>query len=293
MSTTDHPVPPDEGPLRAGPPDLVPVGRRGGRAPLIAVVVAVALLVALATWKPWEPGASSARAPSTAPPGAAIGLLPAITSRPEGAAGPTAAATPPAPTYAGLDLSVMGTVDPHDAWGVAVGYVSKEQFDVAAHGTPIVTPAVSWQLVEPGQASPGPVVDPPGDTSIAIAATWPTLPGAAQPVSLRLFRFLPTDRGPSSGPSSKPTATAEVALGTTLDEVVGSAAAATPAASVGSGRFFIPPALSQDVVAWPNSGWPASWPSHGWPAGRYEFQVALDDGGSITLPFVIASGRAP
>ena len=171
--------------------------------------------------------------------------------------------------------------------------MSKEQFDIAARGTPIVTPAVSWQLIEPGQASPGPVVDHPGGTSVAIAATWPALPSAAQPLSLRLFRFVPTDRGPSSGQSSNPTAGGEVELGTTLDQVVGSSAGATQARSIGSGRFFIPPALSEDVVAWPNTGWPASWPSHGWPAGTYEFQVDLADGDSVTLPFVIASGRAP
>jgi hypothetical protein len=252
----------------------------------------VALLVALAVWKPWESGASSARGPSV-PPRTAASLVPAITSRPAGAAQPTPSTPPRAPTYAGLDLSLMGTVDRHDAWGVAVGYVSKEQFDIAANGAPIVTPLVSWQLIEPGRTSPGPIVDHSGGTSIAVAATWPTLPSATEPVSLRLFRSLPTDRSRSNGPSSKPRAGIEVQLQTTLDEVVGSGAGPTPSATLGSGRFFIPPALSEDVVAWPNTGWPASWPSHGWPAGAYEFQVDLADGDSVTLPFVIASGRAP
>ncbi len=280
MGTTD-PLPPDGSARPDDPPDLVRVGRPGRPRPTIAVVVAVALLLALAVWKPWESGASPAQAPSTVPPDAAGALLPAITSRPDDAARPT----PAAPTFAGLDLSQMGTVDPHAAWGVAVGTVSNAQFDVAAHGTPIVTPAVSWRPIDPGQASPGPVVDPPDGTSVALAVTWPALPSAKEPVSLRLFR--------SSDPSSKPTPGAEVQLGTTLDEVVGSGAAATPAATIGSGRFFVPPALAEGVVAWPNTGWPASWPSHGWPPGRYEFQVDLIDGDRVTLPFVIASGRPP
>jgi len=284
MSTTDHPVPPDEVPPRAGPPDLVPVGRRDGLRPAIAVVAVAALLFALAVWKPWESSASSARTPSTVPPSAAGALLPAITSRPDGAGRPASAATPAAPTFAGLDLSVMGTLDPHGAWGVAVGYVSNEQFDLAARGTPVVTPAVRWLAVKPGQTSPGPVVDPPGGTSVALAVTWPALPSPKEPVSLRLFQ--------SSDPSSDPTPGTEVQLGTTLDQVVGSGAGPTPDTSIGSGRFFIPPALSEDVVAWPNTGWPASWPSHGWPAGRYEFRVDLGDGESVTLPFVIAFGRA-
>src|SRR6476646_4427654 len=127
MSTTGHPVPPDEGPLRAGPPDLVPVGRRDAWRPTIAVVVAVAVLLALAVWKPWESGMSSAHASSTVPPDAAGTLPPAVTSRSGNATQPALAATPPAPTFAGLDLSRMGTVDLHGAWGVAVGYVSKEQ----------------------------------------------------------------------------------------------------------------------------------------------------------------------
>jgi hypothetical protein len=285
MRTADHPIPPDEGPLRAGPPDLAPVGRRDGLRPTIAVVVAVALVLALAVWKPWESSASSANAPLVVPPGAAGALLPAITSRPDNTGPPASAATPAAAAFAGLDLSAMGTVDPHGAWGVAVGYVSKEQFDIAARGTPIVTPADRWLAVEPGQAAPGPVVDQAGGTSVALAVTWPALPGQKEPVSLRLFR--------SSGPSSDPTPGTEVQLGTTLDEVVGSGAGATPHGGIGSGRFFTPPALSEDVVAWPNTGWPASWPSHGWPAGRYEFRVDLGDGESVTLPFVIAFGRVP
>ncbi|HEY2888153.1 MAG TPA: hypothetical protein VGJ17_06025 [Candidatus Limnocylindrales bacterium] len=293
MGTTDQPLPPEERLLRAGPPDLIRVERRDGRRPAIAVTVAAALIVALAVWKPWEPGAGPARALSTVGPGAAGALLPAVTFGPDTPTRSATAAASEVPTYAGLDLSVMGTVDPHADWGVALGYVSQDQFDLAAHGTPIVAPVVTWQPVAQGRTSPGPILDRPGLTAVAIAATWPALASSAQPVSLRLIRFRNVDGGPSGGRSSEPAAAVEIPLTTTLDEVVGSGVAATSAATMRSGRFFIPPALSEDVVAWPNTGWPTNWQSHGWPAGRYEFDVAFADGGTVELPFVIAFGRTP
>ena len=130
----------------------------GGRRSAIAGVVAIALLLALAVWKPWEERVATRPAATPSVDGAA-GLIPADTDRAgvADAAGPVR--SPAAPTFAGLDLSMMGAIDPHDAWGVAIGYVSQAQFDIAAHAVPTVTPVVSWELVDPAKPWPGPTLD--------------------------------------------------------------------------------------------------------------------------------------
>jgi hypothetical protein len=285
MTASDQPRPPDEGTMRPGPPELVRVGRRNGFRPAIAVVAVVAVLLAVAVWKPWEPGGSAAATRSTISPGAAGALLPAITGRPDGSVAPARAPSPSALTFAGLDLSVMGSRDPHDAWGVAVGYVSQIQFDSAVGGhKPTVTPVVSWELIEPGHAGPGPVLDHPGVTSVAIAATWPSLSSATQPVTVRLFRFWHTDPGPLSGPSSNPVAGVEVPLGATLDDLVGTAASANPSRGLRSGAFFMPSVTPNSVSTWPGAGW---------PAGMYTVELDLVDGDHVSLPFVIGSAAAP
>ena len=285
MTASDQPGPPDEGTLRPGPPELVRVGRRNGFRPAIAAVAIVAVLLAVAVWKPWEPGKGPAAARSTIPPDAAGGLLPAITGRPGASDVAAPTPSPSALTFAGLDLSVMGTHDPHDAWGVAVGYVSQIQFDNALGGRkPTVTPVVSWELIEPGHAWPGPVLDHPGVTSVAIAATWPGFPSATQPVTVRLFRFWHTDPGPLSGPSSSPVAGVEVPLGATLDDLVGTAAGANPSGEPRSGAFFMPFVTPDSVSTWPGAGW---------PAGMYSVELDLADGDHYSVPFVIGSGAAP
>jgi hypothetical protein len=284
MGTIDRPGSPDDGTVRPGPPELVRVGRSDGWRPAIGAVVVVSVLLAVAVWKPWEAGSGSAVARSTIPPDAAGGLVPAVTEHPgeSGAFAPTP--LPPAPTFAGLDLSVMGTTDPHDAWGVAVGYVSQTQFDIAAHSDRIVTPVVSWQRIEPGHALPGPVLDHPAVTSVAIAATWP---GGTRPVAVRLVSFGAAGPRAAGSPGLDGT---DVPLGDWLGDLVGTVPGATPPPAIGSGRFYIPFVVPEDVVAWPGEGWPASWPTHGWARRSYAFEMVLDGGQTVRLPFVIGAG---
>jgi hypothetical protein len=288
MGTSDRPRLPDETMLRLGPPELERVGRRGGFRPAIAAVAIVALLLGFAVWKPWEPG-SAAVPRSSVPPDAAGGLLPAVTGRPGVSVAPAPTPTPRAPTFAGLDLSLMGTTDPHHAWGVAIGYVSQAQFDAAAHGAPIVTPAVGWELVDPARPWPAPTLDHPDVTTVAIAATWPS---GIRPSGIRLVRFGDPSAVVLGRPSSGLLVGVDVPVGDRLVDVVGADTGASPLPGFGSGSFYTPAGLGSDVVAWPGLGWPASWPAHGWPAGVYAFEVDLGGTTQVTLPFVIAAGRA-
>jgi hypothetical protein len=212
------------------------------------------------------------------------GRLPAVTGRPDGSVAPASTPTQTAPTFAGLDLSLMGTIDSHDAWGVAIGYVSQAQFDIAAHAAPIVTPVVSWELIDPTKPWPATILDHPDVTTIAIAATWPS---AIRPGAIRLIRF----GGPKAvqpRPSSSPSAGKEVPVGARLLDVVGADTSASPPPSLASGWFYIPAGLTSDVVAWPGTGWPASWPSHGWAPGVYAFEIDTAGTTQVSLPFVIA-----
>src|SRR6478752_2575855 len=285
METGDQPRLPDQGLLRPGPPELERVGRRGGYRPAIVAVAVVALLLGVAVWKPWEPGSTANPRPSVPPAAAAGGLLPAVTGRPDASVAPASTPTPTAPTFAGLDLSLMGTIDPHDAWGVAIGYVSQAQFDIAAHAAPIVTPVVSWELIDPTKPWPAPTLDHPDVTTIAIAATWPS---AIRPTAIRLIRFGGPKAVPAVGPSSSPSSGQDVPVGEPLLDVVGTDTSASPSPGLGSGWFFIPPGLTSDVVAWPGLGWPASWPSHGWAPGVYAFEIDTAGTTRVSLPFVIA-----
>ena len=130
MGTTDHRVPPDESMLHRGPPDLVRVGQRGAdggrRSPWSSR--AGPSSSPSRSWKPWESGAESGRGTLAVPPGTA-GAPPSgdhLPDRQRGTADARGHADVDPQTFAGLDLSLMGTVDPHNAWGVAVGYVSQE-----------------------------------------------------------------------------------------------------------------------------------------------------------------------
>ena len=75
MGTTDRPGQPDDPLMRPGPPDLIRVGRRDGFRPAIAVVVVVAVLLAVAIWKPWETSRGGAAQP-TLPSDVGGGLIP-------------------------------------------------------------------------------------------------------------------------------------------------------------------------------------------------------------------------
>ncbi len=271
--------------VRPVPAELERVGRRGGFRPAIAAVAIVAVLLAVAVWKPWEPGSAGATR-STVPPDAAGALLPAVTEHPSASAVPAAVSSPTAPTFAGLDLSLMGTIDPHDAWGVAIGYVSHAQFDAVALGASIVTPVASWQLIDPAKPWPPPTLDHPAVTTVAIAATWPS---GIRPVGIRLIRFGGPGTVPPGRPSASPPPGVEIPVGDRLLDVVGTVTGASPRPGPDSGWFYTPAGLTSDVVAWPGLGWPASWPTHGWPAGVYAFEVDLARDGRVSLPFVIAA----
>jgi len=280
MGTTDRPGPPDDPLIRPGPPDLVRVGRRDGFRSAFVAVVAVALLLGVAVWKPWET-TGGATAHGTLRPDAGGGLVPAITERPADPDTPDPVPSPSAPTFSGLNLSVMGASDPHDAWGVALAYVSQIQLDNARlGGAPFVTPVVSWELIEPGHAMPGPVLDHRAVTSVAVAATWPT---DVRPVSIHLYTFGPLGPLPSPRRSAAPSLGSEVLLPPTLEQLLHGSISTPPLGALGSGAFF---------MSSPVPGLPTSWADHGWPPGRYAFIVDLGGGHQVSLPFVIAATLA-
>lgn len=186
-------------------------------------------------------------------------------------------------TFARLDLAILGTFDPPAAWGVAVAYVSRTQFDDAAlGGSPTVTPVVSWESIEPGRRAPGPTLDQPDVTSVAVAATWPL---EMRPLAIRLVSFGPPHPTPLSRPGSSPARGLEVALGTPLATLVRPEAGASAASGLVSGAFFLPSPT--------RSGDPAGWLGNGWPTGAYAFEVELEAGLRVTLPFTIGASAAP
>lgn len=261
--------------------ELVSVGRRNGWRPALLGVTALAIVLTAAVWKPWEGGRpATATAPGPVPAGSRAGLLPATTSGPVATDGFT---TGPAPTFAtffGLNLELMGSSDPHAAWGVAVAYVSRTQFDNAtAAGSSTVTPVVSWELIDPGGGL-GPTLDHPGTVSVAIAATWPS---GTRPLAVRAS-FTPYNAGIATGPEPRPAAGTEVGLGEPLSSLLGTAAG--PGIGPTSGSFFLPP-----VKVAPDD--PASWVGHGWAAGDYVLTVELEGGARMDLPFAIRGSVVP
>lgn len=247
------------------------------------MVVAVAVVLAAAVWKPWEVGRPTGRTAAVqVPAGAEVGLLPAITSDPRetDAPAPTPRQTPI--TFAGLDLEIMGTADPHPAWGVAVAYVSRTQFDNAARRrSPTVTPVVSWELIEPGRHAPGPTLDHPAVTSVAIAPTWPL---GIRPRSIQVF-FTPFGLGPTTGTSADPAARQAIPLGRSLSSRLRDGAGQPPGSVFTSGDFFLPSSTPL--------GDPAGWIGSGWPSGAYVLEVDLEGGVRSTLPFTIGVPPGP
>ncbi len=261
--------------------ELVRVGRRNGWRPAFLAVAVLAVLLTAAIWKPWEGGRPAiATGPSPVPAATRGGLLPATTGGPGVTDGSPGAPRSTVATFFGLDLEIMGTSDPHAAWGVAVAYVSRPQIDNAIAGrSPTVTPVVSWELIDPGGGL-GPTLDHPGTVSVAIAATWPS---GTRPLAVRAF-FTPYNAGIATGPEPRPAAGIEVGLDGPLSSLLGTAA--SPEAGPTSGSFFLPPAK----VA---SGGPASWIGHGWAAGDYVLDVELEGGARMDLPFAIRGSVAP
>ena len=175
----------------------------------------------------------------------------------------------------------MGVFDPHDAWGIAVAYVSQIQLDDARFGgVPFVTPVVSWELIEPGHPTPGPVLDHPAVISVAVAATWPS---DVQPVAVHLFTFGPVRPTRSGQGSPRPTLGSEVRLPGSIEQLLHESAGDPSRRGVRSGAFFLSSSVPSD---------PATWADHGWPPGRYAFIVDLGSGGQVSLPFVIEAAPA-
>jgi hypothetical protein len=267
--------------------ELVRVERGHGTGWALIVVVAAVVVLAVAIWKPWE---------GTAPPRAATGeigagaveqLLPAATHeagpRSDPLGGPVEA-PPPDATYAGLDLSVMGTRDPHAAWGIAVGYVPRNQLDNAtARGSVTVTPVVDWERIEPGVPQPGPTLDHPDVVSVAIAATWPA---AISPVALRVLHRGLARPAASGRPAGTPSAEREIPLGVSLPVQVRLAAGQGVEgvdSALRSGSFFPPVFVAPAAL----SSGPSDWIGNGWPTGAYVVEIELPDGTRVTLPFTI------
>jgi hypothetical protein len=244
-------------------PELVRVGRRNGWRPAVVAILAIAIVLAVALWKPWAAAPAAGRIVAESP-GATPGNE---THRPE----PTP--RPSRVTFAGLDLASMGTADPHPSWGVAVAYVSQRQFDLAQErGASTVTPVVSWELNEPGRPGPGSRLDHPDVTTVAIAATWPrgTLPRA-----IRLF-YTPAD-----GAAGRQ----EILLERSLARIVRNAPVDASELSVGSGDFFLRPATVASR--------PADWLRNGWPAGAYVLEVEVERGPGVRVALQFTLGGAP
>jgi hypothetical protein len=285
VGTNDRPALPETGgETGTGPPDrpeLVSVGRRNGWRPALLAVTALAIVLTAAVWKPWEGRRpATAIAPGSVPTDSRGGLLPATTSGPDATDGFTTGPAETFATFSGLNLELMGSSDPHAAWGVAVAYMSRTQIDDAtAGGSSTVTPVVSWELIDPGGGL-GPTLDHPGTVSVAIAATWPS---GTRPLAVRAS-FTPYNAGIATGPEPRPAAGTEVGLGEPLSSLLGTAASPGPGPT--SGSFFLPPVK---VVP----GDPASWVGHGWAAGDYVLTVELQGGARMDLPFAIRGPVAP
>lgn len=115
-------------------PELVSVGRRDELQRAAMVVLAAAVLVAAAVWKPWEGGRATTRdAPA----------VPAV------AVDASGTSTGQTDTFAGLDLSPMRNATLQARWGVAVAYLPRERIEGATQRrSPTVTPTVDWRVIE-------------------------------------------------------------------------------------------------------------------------------------------------
>jgi hypothetical protein len=278
MGPIDDPRTTDGDPALAGQPELVRVGRRNGWRPAVLAVVVVAALLAAAVWKPWEPAPSVAGAgPSAGPAGAGGAPLPTITSGPSASGTPAPTAVPTPPTFAGLDLAIMGRFDPHAAWGVSVAYVSRTKFDDATRrGSPTVTPDVNWKSIEPGTLLPGPMLDHPDVTSVAFAATWPA---GTRPLTIWVVSYGPPRPNPSTGPSRTTEPGQKVTLQRPIAAWLRVEAGQSAGSGLTSGAFFMPSPAPPGTAA--------EWPGHGWPAELYAFEIELEGGALVTLPFRI------
>jgi hypothetical protein len=159
--------------------------------------------------------------------------------------------------------------------------VSRTQFaNALVRGASTVTPVVSWQLIQPDHAGLAPTLDHPGVTSVAIAATWPP---EVQPVAVRLVSFGAMGMGPGSSapPKARPPARVDIPLGDSLVRTLRVVPSRPSGAGPSVGAFYFP--MPRSPVAM------TGWPGHGWPPATYAFEVELDGGRQITLPFTIGA----
>ncbi len=247
-------------------PELVRVG--GGRrlGPSVVVIVAAVVLVGAAIVKPWQ--ASDQSAASAGPSASAVAShTEAALPSPDVPGGSAPGGSRPTPgvgsqLFHGLDLTFLGTYDPHPGWGVAVASVPTGELP-AATGAPPRVPVEDWHAVNPNAPGPGPTVDQSGSTTIAVAVTWPA---GTQPTSVGLdYLGLVAPSG-----SSRP------------DSSIGRARFLW---FRGSGAFYVAPA---SVV--PED--PAGWLARGWPAGSYAFSVTRPDGSNAILYFSLSGSTS-
>src|SRR5205809_5303558 len=101
-------------------PEVVRVVGASYAKPAVFALAAIVALIGTAVWKPW-PSSSDPRAGQAR---AVVAAQPVITS--------ASPAQPPEPAVVtvegvqpilGLDTSIMGQADGHEAWGVAAAYV--------------------------------------------------------------------------------------------------------------------------------------------------------------------------
>ena len=275
---------------RSGSPDLVRVGRRAATPTAIAGVVAAGLLLALAVWKPWE---GSVAKPAGRHAGGHERSCRPDPGDPHGprrrlAMPDVPLPAPAAPTFAGLDLSLIGTVDRHDCLGC------RGRLRLAGRNS--TSPPTGTQIVTPGRQLGG-----ASSQLEAIAGSDSRPTGRHDRRDRRdMAERHPADRSSAADPAPvislrtgagaihRPSPPAEVEV--TLGDAAArrrrdrsQVPARCPASSVGLVLHRRPDCPS-DVVAWPGLGWPASWPTHGWPAGAYVFEVDLAGDGSGRPP---------
>ncbi len=251
--------------------------------PALVALLAIVVLIGTAVWKPWSRTAESEDRPVAAEPAA----TPAVAVQAQDAAAVTVAGVLP---ILGLDTSVMGFADGHNAWGVAAAYVPVSQIAVAARKRlPSVTPVVDWRAADPRRR-----VELPGSAqavaAVALAVTWPS---DTLPRDIRLFYRTPAVQvGPEL--SVRPR-TREIPLlrpfpGIAMFAWDGGSGAVDPSRlswSRAPGVFYLPPSQ-------PLPSRPRDWLASGWPAGEYEFRVQNVDGMTSTVRFSLrGASQAP
>lgn len=236
---------------RSPAPMAVAAVRPGGRRRLVGSVIVGLAFVTAALWKPWPAGTAGPRPPS-----------PVVAAPWAAAPGPVLVG--PA-TPSGLDLSFIGPLDTHRAWGVAAAYVPRRVLrDALVAGRSTVVPVADWTLA--GAADPV-TLNHPDSIAVAVAVTWPS---SVRPSSVALLGVGGPRPLGDPLPALATRAGPAPAVRDAVDQVAWSAV---------SGAFFLPPTAPSGLAGWLGGGW---------PSGTYTFLVEMAGGGRILLPFRIA-----